>query len=192
VDVAHHRPVGQRVERLRAGVVELAQEAFDVERERRHPRRDLPLPELARPIPVDLDPVPVGIAEVDRLADEVVREPDDRLALARRMGEPAREVGALRHEQREVVEAGVPGRRPRARLLDQDEQLARARPERGAPVVDRERLQPQRVLVVVERAPEVGDAQLDRAEARARRDLADRRRRRLELLRIARSLAHLE
>jgi len=37
---------------------------------------DLALPQLARAVPVDLDPVLVRIAQVQRLADEMIREPD--------------------------------------------------------------------------------------------------------------------
>ena len=77
----------------------------------------------------------VRVAEVDRLADEVVRQAGQRHAVAGGVREPAREVGALRQEQREVVEAGVAARRPRARLLDEDEQLAAAGAERGASVL---------------------------------------------------------
>ena len=72
VDVAHHRAGRQAVERLRRRVVELAEEVVDVERQRRHPLGDLALPVLARAVPVDLDAVVVGVAEVERLADEVV------------------------------------------------------------------------------------------------------------------------
>src|SRR3954449_1423193 len=70
---------------------------------RGHPLADLPLPDLARAIPVDLDAVLVGVGEVDRLADVVVRHADERDLLARGVREPAGEVGALGHEQREVV-----------------------------------------------------------------------------------------
>jgi len=50
----------------------------------------------------------IGIAEVDRLADIVVGEPGERDPVARRVGKPAREIGTVRQEQREVVEAAAP------------------------------------------------------------------------------------
>ena len=175
VHVAHDRP--RAAARRRApspGSLELAEQALDVERQRRHPRADLPLPDLPRPVPVDLDPVRVGIAQVERLADEVVGEPDERHAVARRVREPAREVGALGHEQREVVEAGVADRRPRTGLLDEHQQLAPARAERRAAVSLLEQLEPDRRPVVLERALELRDGQVNRAERGLRRDLAAR------------------
>src|SRR5206468_5591445 len=90
------------------------------------------LPRLARTVPVELDSVLVGSAEMDRLADEVVGEADERNPLAGRVREPAGEVGALGDAQREVVEAGVPGRRPRTGLLDENEQLSVAAERRMA------------------------------------------------------------
>ena len=107
-------PSGRAVERLGPGVVELPEEALDVERQRRHPLADLAFPDLSRPIGVDLDPVAVGIGQVDRLADEVIREARQRHPLARGVSEPACKVGALRDEQREVVEPGVSAGRRRA------------------------------------------------------------------------------
>ena len=135
VDVAHDRAVGQLLERLRLGVGQLAHQAADVERQRRHPLGDLAFPDLARAVPVDLDAVPVGVAEVDRLADEVVGQAGQRHAVATGVRQPAREVGALGQQQREVVEAGVAVRGPGARLLDEHEQLPAARAERGPAVV---------------------------------------------------------
>ena len=79
---------------------------------------DLPVPELAWTVRVDLDPVVVGVAQVERLADEVVGEAVELHAVSRGVREPAREVGALGHEQREVEETGVAVGGSRAGLLD--------------------------------------------------------------------------
>jgi hypothetical protein len=103
-------PAGS-LEPLGGGVRELAEEAVDVERQRRHPLRDLALPVLARTVPVDLDAVAVGIGEVDRLADVMVGEPLELDAVACGVREPAGEVDAFGHEQREMVEARVAVRR---------------------------------------------------------------------------------
>ncbi len=121
MDVTHPRPVREAVERLCRRVVDFPEQAVDVERHGREARRDLSLPHLARPVPVDLDPVPVGVAQIERLADEVVGQPDERHAVADRMREPAREVDPPRDEEREVVEPGRAGNRSRARLLDEHE-----------------------------------------------------------------------
>ena len=91
----------------------------------------LPFPQLARPIPVDLDPVPVRIAEVDRLADEVVGEPDERDAVARGVRQPAREIDAFGQEQREVIEARRVPRGAAPGVLHQHDQLAAAGAEPG-------------------------------------------------------------
>ena len=114
-------PVGKLLERLRLGVGQLADEAADIERQSRHPLEDLPFPDLARAVPVDLDAVPVRVAEVDRLAHEVVGQADQRHAVAAGVREPAREVDALGQQQGEVVEAGVAVRRPGPGLLDEHE-----------------------------------------------------------------------
>ena len=185
MDVAHDGAGLEPVERLRARVVEQAEQVVDVERKRRHPARDLPLPDGPRPVCVDLDPVAVGVAEVDRLADVVIREPLEPNPVTRGMGKPAREIGALRNEQREVEEPRVAARRTSARLLDEHEQLAPGDTERRAAVARLERLEADNRAVVVERGCEVRHAELDRAHRRVGRDLGRRRARRLELLRVA-------
>ena len=127
------------------------------------------LPDLARPVPVDLDPVLVGVAEVDRLADEVVGDADDRHLLAGGVREPAGEVGPLRHEQGEVVQARIAARGPRAGLLAEHEQVLAAGPERRPAVAAAVDAQADRALVVGDRAREVGDRQVDGAHARVHR-----------------------
>ena len=74
----------------------------------------------------------VGVAEVERLAHEVVGQPDELHAVSRGVREPAREVCALGHEQREVVETGEAVGGFRSRLLDEHEQVLPARAERRA------------------------------------------------------------
>ena len=159
----------------RARIGELAEQAVDVERLRREARGHLTLPDLARAVPVDLDPVPVGVVEVQRLADEVIGEAGERNAVARGVRQPAREVGALLDEQREVVEPRVAGGRPGARLLDEHEQLARADAQRRPARAVFQHAQPDGAAVVVQRALEVGHRQVHGAHRRQRRDLAGRR-----------------
>ena len=163
-------PAGRPVERRPGRVVELPEQRADVERLGDQARRDLALPDLARAVVVDLDAVPVGVGEVDRLADEVVRHPDERDALARGVGEPAREVRALGHAQGEVEEAGVaPGRRG-ARLLDEAEELGAPGAERGAAALAADEPEADLPAVVAERAVEVADREVDGAHARGRGD----------------------
>ena len=80
--------------------------------------------------------MPVGVAEVERLADEVVGEPGERHAVARRVREPAREVGALGQQQGEVVEAGVAVARA-ARRAPRRARAARDRRRRARPAAAR-------------------------------------------------------
>ena len=171
VHVSHHGVRREPVERLRFGIGELAEEIVDVEREGGHLRGDLTFPLFARPVPVDLDPVPVGIGEIERLADEVVREPDQRHAVARGVRKPAGEIRALRHEKREMVEAGVSHTRACSDLLDENEQHAPIATERNAAITVIDRLKPHSVSIVRERALEIGDRQVDRAKTRQRRQL---------------------
>jgi hypothetical protein len=153
VDVAHDRRAGEAVEGLGRRIGELAEQALDVERPGAHPV-DVALPALAWPVPVDLDPVVVGVAEVDRLADEVVAQACEGDPLAGHVREPAREVGSLGEQEREVVEAGVVVRVRRARLLDEHDQL-RVRTERRAAVRPCEQPQADGADPVVEGAIEV-------------------------------------
>ena len=134
MDVADRRPVGQPVERLDRRIVELSEEALDVERQRRHALHDLSLPLLTRPVGIDLDAVPVRIAEVDRLAHRVVREPFDPSLVACSMREPAREARPVGHEQRNVIEAGVTVGRSRPGLFDEADELG-VGAERGETVL---------------------------------------------------------
>ena len=67
-------------------------------------------------------------------------------ALAGGVGEPGREVGPLREEQGEVVEARVAVRGPRAGLLDEHEQLALTGADRRPAVVPPEQDEPEASL----------------------------------------------
>ena len=99
-------------------------------------RSDLPFPEAARPVGVDLDPVVVGVAQVERLADEVVGSARQLDAIADRVLHPAGQVRALGHQQREVEEAGVPVGGPRARLFDQTQELVAAGAQARLPLAE--------------------------------------------------------
>src|SRR5581483_5548932 len=114
------------------------------------------------------------------------REPGKPHPVSNGVREPARQVGALRHQQGEVIEAGVPPRGTRARPLDEDQQLAPAGAQRSPASASLKELQPDGRLVVADRPLEVGDRQVHRAERRPRRDLGrGRRAGGLELLRVA-------
>src|SRR5690242_14976294 len=106
VDVTHLRPRWKAVERLGGGIADLGQEILQVQRHRRHARCNLSLPDFSGTIPVDLNAMSVGIAEIERLADEMVRSTCELNSIASRMGEPAGEVCSFRYEQREVVQPG--------------------------------------------------------------------------------------
>ena len=128
VDVAHARALGHAGRRALGG----AEQVLDVDRV----GADAHLvavadPLVARAVAVDLDAVPVGVAQVDRLADDVVGEAGERDAVLSRVGEPAGEVRARGHEQRVVVEAGVVLHGERAGLLVEHEQVVAPRAEGG-------------------------------------------------------------
>ena len=77
----------------------------------------------------------------------------------------AREILARGIEQRVVVEPGVAAGRPGARLPVQHEQVLAADAERGDGVLAPVQREPERVLVEADRAIEVGDGQMRRAES---------------------------
>ena len=141
VHVTHARAGRQRVERRLRRPRQDAEQIVEVERPGPH-LRDAPLPQLARAIPVHLNAVMVGIAQVKRLADEVVGGAGERNPRLRRVGEPAREVGPLGQKQREVEEPAVVVGRPRAGRLDQAQELDAARTEARLARLPREELDP--------------------------------------------------
>ena len=126
----------------------------------------LVLPDLARAVPVDLDAVMVGVAEIERLADEVIRRAGERNPLARRVREPARQVGALRQQKRVMEEARVPVGRRRTRLLDEMQELGPARAEARLAVPLVEHVEADRAAVVVERARQIRHREVHGTEAR--------------------------
>ena len=127
----------------------------------------------------------VRVAQVERLADVVVGQADQRHTVARSVCQPRRQVGARRHQQGEVVEAGAAVGRYRPRLLDQVQQLCAAGAERGLGAVLAEQLQADRPAVVVEGALKVGDRQMHGPERELRGEPSPvARRRGLELLGI--------
>ena len=119
MDVAEDRPGRHRGgRRLATG---LAEQALEIERQRRHldrVRRHRPL--VARPVTVELDAVPLRIGEVERLRDEVVGRTRERPTGAGHPAQRACQVCPGRHEQRKVKEPGRP-RRTRRRVRPWDE-----------------------------------------------------------------------
>jgi hypothetical protein len=68
------------------------------------------------------------------------------------VGEPGGQLGALGHQESEVVEAGVAGGGAGSALLDQYEQLTAVRPERRPSRAFLEHGEADGALVVLERA----------------------------------------
>ena len=68
-----------------------------------------PLPAVRRPVEIDLHAVAFGIVEIERLAHPVVGSAGERHLVACHMQDPAREVGARRHQEGGVIEAGAAG-----------------------------------------------------------------------------------
>ena len=110
--------------------------------------------------------MPVRVSEVDRLADVVVGEAGQRHPVVRGVREPAGKRGALGNEQREVVQARVAVGGPGARLLDEPEELGGVGTEGGAAAALLQHVQPDDGSVVVERAGEIGDGEMNGAHRR--------------------------
>ena len=159
VDVADHGPL--RHPRI-VSARKLRHDGIQVERHRAHPQLAgrLVLPLGPRPVAVDLDAVALRVAQVERLAHEVVggaREPRagthhslDRAGQGRTVGD----------EDREVEEAGrARRRRGRVRIGDQ---LDQRRVDAHHPVAQRP--QPDRTRVVLTQAVRVGHPEPDAAD----------------------------
>ena len=115
----------------------------------------------------------------------MIREPDQGHSVAGGVGQPAREVDAFGQQQGEVVEPGVAVCRLRSGLLDQAQQLTPTGPERHPAAVAIKYIQADGAYVVVDRAVELCNRQVHRADRGGWRQQGARRRaRRLELLRI--------
>ena len=120
---------------------------------------------LARPVGGELDAVAVGVGQVDRLVGAVVRGALDRRARRRQADGGAGELLAAGVQQRVVVEAGVAARRAGLRVLVQHDDGLGAVAELGRRGVVAVHAQAERPLVPGDGAVDVGDGQLDGAEA---------------------------
>jgi hypothetical protein len=128
----------------------------------------------------------VGVTQIQRLADEVVGEAVERHAVADGVGQPRGQLAASRQEQREVVQAGEAARGARTRLHNEHDELTPPGAERRPRAAALAHLETDGAPVVVERAVQVGDREVHRADGRARRQLrAGYRGAGLELLRVA-------
>ena len=100
---------------------ELAEHAVEVERQGVHLQdavADRPL--LPRAVAVELDAVALGIAQVERLADQVIGGAAQAPAGLGDALQGAGEIGAARHEDRQVKEAArAAGAGRRVRVADQ-------------------------------------------------------------------------
>ena len=113
----------------------------------------------ARPVAIDLDAVAVRIGEVERFADTVVRRALQHGFRLDQTSERSREVRARRHQDREVVEArGAAHARCRLALRE-DQQVAAAGAERGAPLVAAVHDEAHVGLIETDRPIEIGNRQ---------------------------------
>ena len=166
VDMAHSGARGQDRRRLGVG----GEQVVDVERPGADPVC-LPVPEPPWPVGVDLDPVVVGVAQIERLADEVVGRAGQLNAVGDGVLHPPGEVATLGHEQGEVEEAGVAVGRTGAGLLDEVEELhavGRAKP--GLAAAHPEHVETDRLDVVGQRPREVRHGEVDGADGGGRGD----------------------
>ena len=130
-------------------------------------------PAAARSVGVDLDAQTVGVAEVERLADQVVPHAG-ALAEGVQVRQETAERTAVGQEDGEVVETEPPARRHWpgvARLTELDDRrvvAVRAEDRSSRRLVDE--AQPEDVPVVRERAVEIGDLKDDATETRRGRE----------------------
>src|SRR3954469_19375877 len=125
-------------------------------------------PAVARAVGGELEPVAVGVGQVDRLVRAVVGRAVDRRVGRDQAHRLTGELLARGIQQRDVVEAGMATGAAGARALVQDDDLVVAGPERGHAVLAAQDAQPERRLVERQRALEVGDVDVDGAEAQRR------------------------
>ena len=175
VDVAE---VGAGGRALVAGGV--VGERTEVQRERvhRHPAVVGPRPLLARAVAVDLDAVALRVAEVQRLADEVVGRAGERrtrvAGAGSGAGEHVTERAAVRHANREVEQPGLPATALGGVgvLVEDDDGRLAGREHRPRPVafaLDREA---DHVAVERDDAVERADAERDPTEVGVVRERA--------------------
>ena len=171
VDVAQpgvrRHAVGTGRDRLR-----LACQRVEVQRQRRHPHPSVGVPPLARAITVDLDAVSLRVAEVERLADQVVGRAAQPPPGADQAVQGPGQVEAAGHEDREVEQPGAPRRPPRsvrtARQLDQRRAI---HAESHGVAVTAKLTQAERPLVEAAGRREVGHDEAHRPQRGSRVDV---------------------
>ena len=118
--MAHGGPSRHRQPRARVAINQ-RQQAVRVQRVGNHLQLAVAhRPLRARPVAVDFDAVAIRIAQIDRLANAVVRPALQRPARLNHMPQPARQFNAIRHQHGEMVKpCGVLRLRRRTAHLDQ-------------------------------------------------------------------------
>src|SRR5204862_3657683 len=156
--------------RCRPRAVHLAEHAVEVERERGHLDYALVVawPFVTRAVAIDLDPVALGIAQVERLAYQVIGRASEAPAGLGHAAERLPEVGTARHEHGKVKEARGAVRAPRGVRVAGELQNHRSvrRPEPNRLTLALEYLEPECSLVEGALGVEVGHGQVDRADVR--------------------------
>ena len=149
----------------------LGEQVLEIERVRAHVQLTVQMRPLgARTIAINLDAVAVHVGEVERLADTVVRG-----ALHHRLGldeatERSREIGARRHEDGEVIEAGGAAHARRRLALREHEKIRTAGAKPGGPSLAAMDREAEMRLVEPDRTIQIGNRQMDRADVRGRID----------------------
>ena len=156
-----------------------AHERIDVERIHRRDELSVAVPpRIARPVGVDLDAESVGIGQVHRLAIQVVGHPRVAAGLEDVLQETP-ERGAVRKQQREVIQAESPAARQGscAGALVQFHERSRlvVRAEHDDALVAREHAEPEHHLVKQERPRQVRDLEPDAAQSRGGGQAVSRR-----------------
>src|SRR2546426_768549 len=104
------------------------------------------------------------VAQVEGLADKVVRSAGQGNPVGCGVREPASQRLAIGQKQREMEQARMALGGARARFFVEDEEVVAAGAERRHRVVMLVNPQPDRVPVVRERALEIGHGEVDRAD----------------------------
>ncbi len=125
------------------------------------------VPLRPRAVGVDLDAESVGIAQIERLADQMIRRSGAH-ADAGHMSQEAAERGAVGEQNGEMIEAepalNANGRRVRVGVEHDEGRVLSVRMQRRGGRRDVARLQPEHLRVVVERATEVAHAKANWAK----------------------------
>src|SRR6478672_560107 len=121
-------------------------------------------PVLLGSVAVDLDPVALRVAQVEGLADQVVRGAGQRLPRCDDPAQRTRQLEPAGDEDRQMEEPGGSGRPVRGvRGLDELDRRGPVGPELKGPVVVADLAEPDRLLVERSRALAVRDIQAYRA-----------------------------